>query len=183
MTLTRPKNSHLIIAFLPDESSAFQAYMYLMRSHGIPPQNLALVGEGYSSPESVGLLEPKRMAWHYARYMSLFLGVAGMAIGALIFVLYSEQMKFLSMSYVAKYSPQFIVVAMAIVFGLLGGGLGVLLGTLYGLLFKSNTSIICRKRLRRGEYILLIEGPEDITRRSREILGKYTIGANPEYVD
>jgi hypothetical protein len=155
--------------------------MYLLRSHGIPPQNLALVGDGYSSPESVGLIEPRRMAWRYAKYLSLFLGVAGMAIGALLLVLYGEQLRFLGIPYLVKSAPQLTMIVMAILCGLIGSSLGVLLGIAYGLFFKSNTSIICRKRLRRGEYILLIEGPEDITRRSREILGKYTIGANSEF--
>jgi hypothetical protein len=181
VTSTRPKNSHLIIAFLPDETSAFQAYMHLLRSHGIPPQNLALVGEGYSSLESVGLIEPTRMAWRYAKYVSLALGLIGMAIGAIIFVWYSEHLQFLGLTQLVQDAPNLTLVIIAIAFGMIGGGIGVMLGTMYGLFFKSNTSIICRKRLRRGQYILLIEGPEDITRRSREILGKYTIGANSEF--
>jgi hypothetical protein len=180
VTSTRPKNSHLIIAFLPDETAAFQAYMHLLRSHGIPPQNLALVGEGYSSLESVGLIEPKRMAWRYAKYVSVALALISMAIGAVLFMWYGEHLRFLGLAQLVKDAPNLTPLVMAIAFGIIGGGLGVLLGTMYGLFFKSNTSIICRKRLRRGQYILLIEGPEDITRRSREILGRYTIGANSE---
>jgi hypothetical protein len=37
-----------MIAVLPDEVSAFEAYR-LLQFHGISPENLALVGKGYSA--------------------------------------------------------------------------------------------------------------------------------------
>jgi hypothetical protein len=157
-----------MIAVLPDEASAFRAYMLLQR-HGISPENLALVGRGYSSPESVGLVEPGRMAWKYARYGMIVTGAVGVAMGVgfqIIVGLRSVQI-FFHMS----WSQTLLVVAIAS--GLVGSLIGALVGSLYGLFYKSSTSIACRNCLRQGQYLLLLEGSETLTRKGREILNNY----------
>ncbi len=168
MTTTRPRNSRLMIAVLPDEASAFRAYMVLQR-HGISPENLALVGRGYSSPESVGLIEPGRMAWKYAKYGMILIGILGAVTGTIFQVtvgLRSIQLYF-------QLSWAQTAVAVAIASGLVGSLLGALFGSLYGLFYKSSTSIACRNCLRQGQYLLLLEGSETLTRRGREILNQY----------
>ena len=65
-TTLKRRSTHLAIVVLPDEASAFQAYR-LLHYHGISPENLAIVGEGYSSPERVGLMSPLRIACQKAR--------------------------------------------------------------------------------------------------------------------
>ncbi|CAN1208881.1 hypothetical protein TUMEXPCC7403_01570 [Tumidithrix helvetica PCC 7403] len=168
MTSTRARNSRLMIVVLPNETAAFEAYRFL-QSHGISPENLALVGKGYSSPDSVGLIEPKRMAWRYAKFGMIILAAAtafiGIGIQLAINIHIPELNWFQSL------------VAVAIASGIVGGLLGILVGSIYGLFFKSSTSIACRNCLRQGQYLLMLEGSETLTRRGREILNSYS--ANP----
>lgn len=166
MTTTRPKNSRLMIAVLPDETSAFRAYLHL-RDHGISLENLALVGKGYSSLENVGLLEPKRMAWRYAKQGLIKGGLIGTVLGTILHLITNLRLSMLSWGQT--------LLAVAIASGLVGSIIGAILGTAYGLIYKSSTSIACRNCLRRGQYLLLLEGSETLTRRGREILNKYTI--------
>jgi hypothetical protein len=158
-----------MIAVLPDEVSAFEAYR-LLQNHGISPENLALVGRGFSSPESVGLLEPSRMAWRYAKQgIFLFTGL-GVAVGivAQLFL----NLKFPSLNWYQT------LLALSVVTGAMGCLVGATLGSMYGLFYKSSTSIACRNCLRQGQYLLLLEGSELLTRRGREILNMYTVKPN-----
>ncbi len=169
MTSTRPKNSRLMIAVLPDEVSAFEAYR-LLQNHGISPENLALVGKGFSSPESVGLLEPKRMAWRYAKYGVYLFGALGIVLGISVQLVFNQ--RFLPLNWHQT------LLALSIATGLLGSLIGAALGSFYGLFYKSSTSIACRNCLRQGQYLLLLEGSELLTRRGREILNMYTVKPN-----
>ncbi|MCX5934503.1 MAG: hypothetical protein NTU99_06895 [Pseudanabaena sp. LacPavin_0818_WC45_MAG_42_6] len=86
MTHTRSKHSRLMIAVLPDESSAFEAYR-LLQCHGISPEHLALVGKGYSSPDSVGLFNPTFTAWRYAKRGMFWLGVISTVMGVILYLI------------------------------------------------------------------------------------------------
>ena len=90
MTHTRSKHSRLMIAVLPDESSAFEAYR-LLQCHGISPEHLALVGKGYSSPDSVGLFNPTFTAWRYAKRGMFWLGVISTVMGVILYSLPSQR--------------------------------------------------------------------------------------------
>jgi hypothetical protein len=59
--------------------------------------------------------------------------------------------------------------------GLIGILIGGVIGTLYGWFFKSSLSISCRSCLDRGQYLLMLEGSETLTRRGREILDSYKV--------
>jgi hypothetical protein len=59
--------------------------------------------------------------------------------------------------------------------GLIGMVIGGAIGTLYGWFFKSSLSISCRSCLDRGQYLLMLEGSESLTRKGREILDSYTV--------
>jgi hypothetical protein len=59
--------------------------------------------------------------------------------------------------------------------GIIGIAIGGVIGTLYGWFFKSSLSISCRNCLDRGQYLLMLEGSETLTRRGREILDSYTV--------
>ncbi|WP_019501964.1 hypothetical protein [Pseudanabaena sp. PCC 6802] len=169
MTSTRSKNARLMIAVLPDEVSAFEAYR-LLQNHGISPENLALVGRGFSSPESVGLLEPRRMAWRYAK-QGIFL-FTGLGVAAGIVVQLFLNLRFPSLNWYQT------LLALSVATGAMGCLIGGTLGSMYGLFYKSSTSIACRNCLRQGQYLLLLEGSELLTRRGREILNMYTVKPN-----
>ena len=166
MNYTRSKHSRLMIAVLPDESSAFEAYR-LLQCHGISPENLALVGKGYSSPESVGLINPTRMTWRYAKQGMLWLGIISTLMGTILYVILRLQLPNLDW-----YQALFAIASTS---GLIGMVIGGAIGTFYGWFFKSSLSISCRSCLEKGQYLLMLEGSETLTRKGREILDSYTV--------
>ncbi|MBD2175637.1 hypothetical protein H6F42_01725 [Pseudanabaena sp. FACHB-1998] len=155
-----------MIAVLPDESSAFEAYR-LLQCHGISPENLALVGKGYSSPDSVGLFNPTRTTWRYAKRAMLWSGALSSSLGIILHLLLKLQLPNLDW-----YQTLFVITSTLALIGML---LGAALGTLYGWFFKSSLSISCRNCLDRGQYLLMLEGSESLTRKGREILNSYTV--------
>lgn len=169
MTYTRSKHSRLMIAILPDESSAFEAYR-LLQCHGISPEHLALVGKGYSSPDSVGLFNPTRMTWRYAKRGMLWVGAITTILGTILVLIFKLQLPNLDW-----YQTLFTITSISGILGIVIGGIS---GTLYGWFFKSSLSISCRSCLDRGQYLLMLEGSETLTRRGREILDSYTVKPN-----
>ncbi len=166
MTYTRSKHSRLMIAVLPDESSAFEAYR-LLQCHGISPENLALVGKGYSSPDSVGLFNPTRTTWRYAKRAMLWAGAISTSLGIILHLLLKLQLPNLDW-----YQTLFVITS---TLGIIGIIFGAVIGTLYGWFFKSSLSISCRNCLDRGQYLLMLEGSESLTKKGREILNSYTV--------
>lgn len=166
MTHTRSKHSRLMIAVLPDESSAFEAYR-LLQCHGISPENLALVGKGYSSPDSVGLFNPTRTTWRYAKRGMFWVGAFSIVMGIILHLIFNLQLPNLDW-----YQALLTIASTS---GIIGIAIGGVIGTLYGWFFKSSLSISCRNCLDRGQYLLMLEGSETLTRRGREILDSYTV--------
>ncbi|WP_322095857.1 hypothetical protein [Pseudanabaena mucicola] len=166
MTHTRSKHSRLMIAVLPDESSAFEAYR-LLQCHGISPEHLALVGKGYSSPDSVGLFNPAHTTWNYAKLGMLWLGMVSTIVGVTLYFIFKINLPNLDW-----YQALFTIASTSGLIGIFTGGT---IGTLYGWFFKSSLSISCRGCLERGQYLLLLEGSESLTRKGREILDNYTV--------
>jgi len=166
VTYTRSKHSRLMIAVLPDESSAFEAYR-LLQCHGISPENLALVGKGYSSPDSVGLFNPTHTTWRYAKRGMFWVGTFSILMGMFLHLIFNLQLPNLDW-------PQTLLM-IASTSGIIGIAIGGVIGTLYGWFFKSSLSISCRNCLDRGQYLLMLEGSETLTRRGREILDSYTV--------
>jgi hypothetical protein len=170
VTSTRTRNSRLMIVALPNETAAFEAYRFL-QNHGISPEHLALVGKGYSSPDSVGLIDPRRMAWRYAKYGMGLLATSAAFVG--IGIQFAINLQIPDLNWLQT------LLVIAIASGLIGGVLGICVGSIYGLFFKSSTSIACRNCLRQGQYLLMLEGPEPLMRKGREILSNYSV--RPRY--
>jgi hypothetical protein len=166
VTYTRSKHSRLMIAVLPDESSAFEAYR-LLQCHGISPENLALVGKGYSSPDSVGLFNPTHTTWRYAKRGMFWVGTFSILMGMFLHLIFNLQLPNLD------WHQTLLMIASTS--GIIGIAIGGVIGTLYGWFFKSSLSISCRNCLDRGQYLLMLEGSETLTRRGREILDSYTV--------
>ncbi|NJN32011.1 MAG: hypothetical protein HC824_17505 [Synechococcales cyanobacterium RM1_1_8] len=156
-------NAHLAIAVFPSPSTAFMAYR-LLHYHGISPENLALVGEGYSKPEWVGLVEPKRMARQRAKACA-FLGCIA-----------ASTVAFAAVGLLHSRYGQSIDLAMALMipaFALVGGALGAGAGALIGRISEMGRLNIYRHHLRQGHYLLMIEGDEALVRLSQDVLGQY----------
>ncbi|MBW4470833.1 MAG: hypothetical protein KME45_10590 [Stenomitos rutilans HA7619-LM2] len=149
--------THLTVVVLPDEASTFQAYR-LLHHHGISPEHLAIVGEGYSSPDRVGLKAPLQIAADKARRLGLFAMVSGVVLS-------------LSISLIAN--PGWNTALIVLVTGILSGFCAALVGALVGFLGEGSTASIYRHHLDQGRYLLLIEGSERLVNRGQEVLGHY----------
>ncbi|NJM56553.1 MAG: hypothetical protein HC857_02645 [Synechococcales cyanobacterium RU_4_20] len=156
-------SSHLAIAVFPSASTAFMAYR-LLHYHGISPENLALVGNGYSKPESVGLTESSALTRQRAKACAFVGCVLSSAIAfAMVGLFHTDFGLALAAALVL------LVPISAMVGSLAGAGLGWLLGC-WGEVGRLS---IYRHHLRQGHYLLMIEGSEKTVLLSQEVLGQY----------
>ncbi|MBD1938576.1 hypothetical protein [Microcoleus sp. FACHB-68] len=159
------RHTYLAIMALPDEASAFQAYR-LLQYHGISPEHLAIVGEGYSSAERVGLLEPTQIALRKARRLAMFTGAFGAVMGAVA-------LSILNLGFKIPLSVNLMLVIPAS--SVIAGFFGAVLGALFGFLGEGSTAGIYRHHLRQGHYLLMMEGPEKLVRLGQDVLKQYCL--------
>ncbi|NDJ19573.1 hypothetical protein GS601_20170 [Myxacorys almedinensis A] len=157
------RQSHLAVLVFPDETSVFQAYR-LLHYHGVSPEHLAIVGEGYSNPEHVGLLKPMQLATRKAKAFSILAGTIGAIAGFALFLVSTLHSIGLSGIQPILLAPAFAVV---------GGFTGAVIGGLFGLFGEGTTASIYRHHVDRGQYLLMIEGPDRIVRWGQEVLSHY----------
>jgi hypothetical protein len=96
-----------------------------------------------------------------------WLGIISTAMGIILYLIFSIKLPNLDW-----YQALLTIASTS---GLIGIVIGGVIGTLYGWFFKSSLSISCRSCLDRGQYLLMLEGSETLTRRGREILDDYTV--------
>jgi uncharacterized membrane protein YeaQ/YmgE (transglycosylase-associated protein family) len=182
------RQTHLAVIELPDEISAFQAYR-LLHYHGISPEHLAIVGEGYSSPERIGLLLPRQIVQRKATKFAMLAGLVGAVVGGVLLaaagvydltdgmgktiatvpsVLGLNLTGFVAM--LQHYPAALLVPLLAIV----GSTLGAIVGALLGLFEEGTAAGLYRHRLRQGRYLLMIEGSEKLVRWGQEVLSQYS---------
>jgi hypothetical protein len=140
----------------------FQAYR-LLHYHGISPENLAIVGQGYSSPDRVGLMQPMQIATRKATR----LGGAGLLIGVCVSVV-------LALFYDLPTQELTLLASMVGVGAIVGSAIGALVGVVSGLLGEGTTVSIYRHHLRQGRYLLMMEGSEKLVRWGQEVLSYYS---------
>jgi hypothetical protein len=168
------RQSHLAVIELPDEIAAFQAYR-LLQYHGISPENLAIVGDGYSSPERIGLLRPLQIA----RRKSLRLAIVAASLGGIIgtILVLASVTQQLSLQPIVTFYPHLLNLHGWLIvpaFSLACGTLGALIGGLFGFFGEGTAAGIYRHRLRQGHYLLMIEGSEKLVRWAQEVLSQYS---------
>lgn len=163
-----PRRSHLAVVVLPDETAAFEAYR-LLQCRGISPEHLAIVGEGYSSPERVGLLEPVQIALRKAHRFALLAGTLGSLTGF---------GSCLGLSLGLGMPLTLSLTLLTPVGGIVGGFWGAVAGALIGFLGEGSTSGIYRHYLRQGRYLLMMEGPEKIVQSAQAILSHASSASN-----
>lgn len=164
MPLISPKTPPQMIVIFPDDELAFDAYRFL-QSNGISPENMVLIGEGFSSPEYLSCLMPPK---EIARQSSLGAMAIGIKIGLVICLLIVTLVFYFK--FFAWVMTLLICIGVLITTTILGG-LG---GWLFGFFHRSHISTKCRSYLRQGQYLLLLEGSESLIRRGREILHSYS---------
>ena len=160
-----PRQTHLAVIVLPDEMSAFQAYR-LLNYHGISPENVAIVGEGYSSPDRVGLLRPKQIATRQAVTWGLLAGALGLAAGCVL-----ELICHTDLSQSLQLNPRLLLIP---VLGFICLTIGAIVGWFVGIFGQGTAASIFRHHLNRGHYLLMIEGTEHLVRWGQEVLGHYS---------
>lgn len=160
------RQTYLAVMVFSDEASAFQAYR-LLHYHGISPEHLAIVGDGYSNPENVGLLKPMQLATQKARALSIFAGALGSLLGLGLVV--SAQFHPFGVSI-----PEAQSILLVPALGIVSGFFGAVVGALFGLFGEGTTASIYRHHLDRGQYLLMIEGPERLVRWGQEVLSHYS---------
>ncbi|MFN7356145.1 MAG: hypothetical protein ACK5UZ_12585, partial [Pseudanabaena sp.] len=121
----------------------------------------------YSSPDSVGLFNPTHTTWRYAKRGMFWVGTFSILMGMFLHLIFNLQLPNLD------WHQTLLMIASTS--GIIGIAIGGVIGTLYGWFFKSSLSISCRNCLDRGQYLLMLEGSETLTRRGREILDSYTV--------
>ena len=157
-TLKR-RQTHLAVVVLANEAAAFQAYR-LLHYHGISPEHLAIVGEGYSSPDRVGLMQPTQIAGRKARSYAVVSSIVGSVV-CLIILLFG------------KIDPSLMLVVV-LATGLVSGICGGAMGALFGFLGEGSAASIYRHHLNQGRYLLMMEGPEQLIRWGQEVLSHYS---------
>lgn len=159
-SLASRRPSHLAIVVLPNEAIAFQVTR-LLHYHGISPEHLAIVGEGYSSPDRVGLRKPAqiaaRKAWHLGMNACLLGGLLSLA-GSLIW----------------RLDPWLVLLS-----GVISGICGAIVGAVIGWMGEGSAASIYRHHLNQGRYLLMIEGPETLVLWGREVLSQYAASTRP----
>lgn len=152
------RSSYLAIVVFPDEGTVFQAYR-LLHYHGISPEHLAIVGQGYSSPERVGLMNPVQIVIRKAIVYAIVAGAIGAAVAGIT----------LLMGRLEQDVTRVLIIA-----SLLSVVTGAMMGAVFGLLGEGTAASIYRHHLRQGRYLLMMEGPENLVRWGQEVLGYYS---------
>jgi hypothetical protein len=134
--------------------------------HGVSPENVAIVGEGYSSPDRIGLLRPRQIALRQAITWGLLAGALGLAAGCV-----SELILHIDLSQILYLNPRVLLIP---VLGLACLTIGAIVGWFIGIFGKGTAASIFRHHLSRGHYLLMIEGTENLVRWGQEVLGHYS---------
>jgi hypothetical protein len=152
------RSSYLAIVIFPDESTVFQAYR-LLHYHGISPEHLAIVGQGYSSPERVGLMNPVQIIIRKAFVYAIGAGAIGVIVAGITVLIGRLEQD---------------VAHIMIITSLLSVVTGSAIGAVLGLLGEGTAASIYRHHLRQGRYLLMMEGSENLVRWGQEVLGYYS---------
>lgn len=151
-----------LIAICTDRIQAETLYSCL-ESQGIPQSHLAILGRGYKTAEEYGLTDPIEKGRKQAILMASWLVPFGFA-GGVAFSLITQLHTF-------AWAGEVGDLLISGLLGAIGGGMGsFFVGGGAGVAFGSGESLPLRNRLDEGKYLVVVEGHEDLLRRSRRIL-------------
>jgi hypothetical protein len=160
---SRHRQTALAIIPLANESATFDAYR-LLQYHGISPEHLAIVGQGYSSPARVGLLEPIQIAIGQARRFGIVFATLGFLIGSALLLAFH-----LELLQAFGWNSLLVIPAVAAIAAILGG----IVGGLIGFLGEGSTVGVYHHHLRHGGYLLMIEGSQQLVNLGEQVLKPY----------
>lgn len=151
-----------LVAVLSDRIQAEAAYSALEQA-GLPMDAISLLGKGYKSADEIGLIDPKERAGRLAKLMSFWLIPFGFLAGT-TFSLITNLNTFAWAGELGNH--------------LIGGVLGAISGALgsffvgggVGLTSGSGDALPYRNRLAQGKYLIVVQGPEAVTRKATGVL-------------
>jgi hypothetical protein len=160
---SRNRQTALAIIPLANEAATFDAYR-LLQYHGISPEHLAIVGQGYSSPARVGLLEPMQIAVDQARRFLMVFATMGFLVGSALVLAFH-----LGLIDPLGFNALLLIPGAVAIAAVLGG----MVGGLIGLLGEGSTVGVYHHHLRQGGYLLMIEGSQQLVNLGEQVLKPY----------
>jgi hypothetical protein len=151
-----------LIATCTDRIQAETIYSHL-ESQGIPQSQLAILGRGYKTADEFGLIDPIEKGRKQALWMATWLVPFGFVAGV-AFNLITQLHTF-------AWAGEWGDLLISGLLGAVGGGMGSLfVGGGAGVAFGSGESLPLRNRLEEGKYLVVVQGTEELLRRSRRII-------------
>lgn len=154
-----------LIAVLPDRIQAEAAYVALEKE-GVSTEQVTILGKGYKSADEFGLIDPKEQAVKQARLMGIWLVPFGFVSGVTFNLITGLD----TFAWAGR-------IGNSLIGGLLGAGAGAM-GSIFagggsGLAFGGGEALPYRNRLNAGKYLIVVKGPETITRQATRILRQF----------
>jgi hypothetical protein len=164
-----------LIAVLSDRIQAEEAYSALERE-GLPMEKVAILGKGYKTADEYGLIDPNQQARKQATLMSYWLVPFGF-ISGYVFNLITGIELFLWAGSLGNH-------IIGGIFGAIAGAMGsYFIGGGAGLAFGSGDALPYRNRLKAGKYLVVVNGPPNLTNQATRILKQFDPENIQGYVD
>ncbi len=154
-----------LVAVLPNRIQAEAAYTALEKE-GLPTQQIDILGQGYKSADEFGLIDPNQQASKGAKRLLYWLIPFGFLAGYVFNLLTGIEI-FPVLGAVGNHFIGGILGAASGALGafLVGGGVGLTVG--------SGDALPYRNRLNAGKYLVVVRGPEELTRQATRVLRQF----------
>ena len=159
-----------LVTVLENKQQVEEAYSNL-KENGIPPEKIAILGQGYQSADDFGLLNPGDRASKRAKKLAYGLIPFGFAAGYTFNVLTGIHL----FSFTNSVTEHIIGGVLGAASGLLGA---IIVGGGVGLTTGSGDAITYRNRLKAGKYIIVTKGTDNLIRQATKLLRQF----EPEYI-
>jgi hypothetical protein len=151
-----------LVAVLADRIQAEAAYLALEKE----AIKSTILGKGYKTADEFGLIDPKEQAKKQTKFMAVWLVPFGFFAGT-TFSLITGLDTFAWAGEIGNH----------IIGGLLGAGAGamgsVFVGGGVGLFVGGGDALPYRNRLNAGKYLIVVQGPEILTRQATRVLRQF----------
>ena len=153
-----------LVAVLPDRTKAEAAYTALKAK--IPAEQIAILGQGYTTPEEFGMLDPQATLKARSRTMAFWLIPFGFVAG----FVFNLQTGIEILSWAGAWGNHII----GGVFGAIAGAMGSFFvggGVLN--LGKKTEQTPYRDRLKEGKYLVAVKGSASLKNQATEIIRQF----------
>jgi hypothetical protein len=164
-----------VIAILADRIQAEAAYSALEKE-GLPKEQITIVGKSYKSADEYGFLDPNREARKRATMMAYWLVPFGFVAG----YAFNVQTNFQLFEWAGALGNHII----GGIFGAIAGAMGsFFVGGGAGIAFGSGDALPYRNRINAGKYLVIVNGPANLTNQATRILKTFDPENIQSYVD